>query len=270
MFERFTPRARRVIVAAQDAAREMGHRLIRPEHLVVALREEEGMAALAMEQCGVDAPSLRTKVADRFEEVPSARKATKLPFSPEAKKSLELSFRAALALRHKYIGTEHLFLGVQRGFEQRGESLDDLLGAKAEEINSKLTELMGSATLERGLNSSAVQSAIDDARRKAEKSPMTTGQLVLAMMEDANSQVAIALSSLGVSKAELRSALDNVPIAQTSDASSKPTNVVIRVGETTTIISDADVAAALGDLSKEQLRKAIRRSVMSQRGKEAD
>ncbi|MFZ0667355.1 MAG: Clp protease N-terminal domain-containing protein [Acidimicrobiales bacterium] len=268
MFERFTPRARRVIVSAQDAARGMGHRLIRPEHLVVALREEDGMAALAMEQCGVDASALRTKVADKFEVTPSAHKLQKIPFSPEAKKSLELSLRSALELRHNYIGTEHLFLGVHRGFEHRGESLDELVGVDTEEIQNKLRELMGSATSERGLSSSAVQSATDLARHKAKKSPMTTGHLLLAMIEDEDSQAAIALSSLGVSSDVLQSAVDRVPLAGTSDASLKPTNVVIRVGETTTIISDSDVAAALGDLSKEQLLDAIRRSVVFARGED--
>jgi len=259
MFERFTPRARRVIVSAQDAAREMGHRLIRPEHLVVALREEEGMAKLAMEQCGVDASTLRSKIAGLFEEVPSARQAKKVPFSPEAKKSLELSLRSALASHHNYIGTEHLFLGVHRGFEQRGESLDELLGVNTEEIRAKLT---GTAALDLLLDSSAVKSAIDRARQVADKNPMTTGQLLLAMMEDGDSQAAIALSSLGLSVEGLQSAVNKVPIAATSDAGSKPTNVVVQVGGTTTIISDPEVAAALGDLSKEQLREAIRRSVL--------
>ncbi len=143
MFERFTPRARRAIVLAQDAARDMGHPQIKPEHLLVGLREGEGMASAAMSQVGVDGPALRLRVADASQAKPGATKLGKVPFSPEAKKALELSLRAALALGHNYIGTEHLFLGVQSGAESRGQSLDDLLAVNTGDVQTRLMEMLG-------------------------------------------------------------------------------------------------------------------------------
>ena len=134
MFERFTPRARRVIVLAQDAAREMGHSQIKPEHLLVGLQQGEGMAANAMAQAGVDGTTLRQRVAALHHSKPAAKRIDKVPFSLEGKKCLEQSLRAALALGHNYIGTEHLFFGVQRQAEANNEPLDNLLGASADEI----------------------------------------------------------------------------------------------------------------------------------------
>ncbi len=136
MFERFTDRARRVIVVAQDTARDMSHPQITPEHLLIALRQGEGVAAMAMTQSGVDTTRLRQRVADNLEHKPGAQKLDKIPFSPQAKKALELSLRQALALGHNYIGTEHLFLGVEREAEQRGQTLDGLLGVKSAEVHA--------------------------------------------------------------------------------------------------------------------------------------
>lgn len=114
MFERFTDRARRVIAIAQDSARGLGHSYIGNEHLLLGLiTEGEGIAARVLESGGVTA----TLVRDRIVEISGTGLANvgHVPFAPSAKKALEDSLRESLSLAHKYIGTEHILLGVLHG-----------------------------------------------------------------------------------------------------------------------------------------------------------
>lgn len=259
MFERFTPRARRVIVLAQDAARDMGHAKIRPEHLVLALGQGEGLAASAMTQVGVDATALRQRVASLYPSKPAAKKIDKVPFSAEAKKCMELSLRAALALGHNYIGTEHLFFGVERQAETDRRSLDDLLEVSTAEIHRRLTEMIGGASST--TRSPALQAALDRARTRAGQSPLTTGHVLAGMLADPQSQVSRALADMGVDGQQVQAALDAVEIADTSDASPAPQTVAITIGETTTVLADPEVAGALQRLSAEQLRDIIKTAV---------
>ena len=163
MFERFTPHARRVIVLAQDAARDMGHAQIKPGHLLVGLQQGEGLAAKAMARAGVDGSSLRRRVAALYPSKPAARKINKVPFSIDGKKALEQSLRAALALGHNYIGTEHLFFGVERLVEHNEEALDETLGASTAEIHLRLTEMLGGVTSGPAMRSPALLAALDRA-----------------------------------------------------------------------------------------------------------
>lgn len=259
MFERFTPRARRVIVLAQDAAREMGHAQIKPEHLLVGLQQGEGMAASAMTQAGVDGPGLRQRVGALYESTASAKKIKRVPFSVEAKKCLEQSLRAALALGHNYIGTEHLFFGVQRNAETGDESLDGLLGVSAAEIHSRLTEMLGA--LGPAMRSPGLQAALDRARERAGQSPMTTGHVLAGMLADPDSQVSHAFGGIGIDPQRLQAALDAVNVADTSDASPAPQSIAVTIGETTTVIADPDIATALQQLSAEQLRDIIKKAI---------
>jgi hypothetical protein len=114
MFERFTDRARRVVVLAQEEARILNHSYIGTEHLLLGLiREGEGVAAKALEALGVDLKAGRQQVEEirgKGEQVPSGH----IPFTPRAKKVLELSLREALQLGHNYVGTEHILLGLIR------------------------------------------------------------------------------------------------------------------------------------------------------------
>jgi ATP-dependent Clp protease ATP-binding subunit ClpA len=268
MFERFTDRARRAIVVAQDEAREMGHDQIRPEHLLIGLTEGEGVAAKAMAQSGVDGAAMRARVVARTKSKPSARKLAKVPFSPEIKKAMELSLRAALGLGHKYIGTEHLFFGVQREAGERDEPLDQLLGVSAADVRERIMEMLGDVrpmlrdvTLAGPMRSPALQSAMTAARRQASGAPVTTGHLLAAMAADADSQAARALAALGVNVDALPAALMRVPIAGTSDDPVPAQSVSITVGETTTFISDPDVAAALEHLNSDELRLVIRKAI---------
>jgi len=261
MFERFTDRARRVIVLAQDTAREMGHQQIKPEHLLVALSEGEGPAANAMAQSGVDAKALRDKVARRFESRPSAKKLNKVPFSPEAKKAMELSLRSALELGHNYIGTEHLFFGVQREAERRSEPLDELLGVSASDVHDRALQIVGGVRPVAAMRSPALHTAMSAASRQAGGAKMTTGHLLAAMTADPDSQAFKALAALGISAEAVIAALAQVPLGETSDATPSAHSISFTIGETTTFISDPEVVAALRRLNSDELRKVIKKAI---------
>lgn len=261
MFERFTPRARRVVVLAQDTAREMSHPQIKPEHILLALRDGEGMAAMAMEQAGVDGDAMRQVVARRIKAKPSARDVDKVPFSTGGKKALELSLRAALKLGHNYIGTEHLFLGVQQEAEKRGRTLTDLLGVEAADVHRRLMEMVEGATGSHRLRSPALDAAMNAARRQAGLVPLTTGHLLAAIIGDADCQAGRALRASGLSPEAVTAALMSVPVAGTTDESPSPQGVSITVGPSTTHVGDADVAAALQRMDSGQIRDLIRKAL---------
>jgi ATP-dependent Clp protease ATP-binding subunit ClpA len=263
MFERFTDRARRVIVLAQDTAREMGHQQIKPGHLLVALAEGEGVAATAMAESGVDRAALRDKVAHRFDSKPSSKKLNKVPFSPEAKTAMEQSLRAALGLGHNYIGTEDLFFGVEREAEQRSEALDELLGVSAADVHDRALQLLAGATPAASVRfrSPALQAAMSTAARHAGGAKMTTGHLLAAMIADTNSQAAKALAALGISAEAVTTTVAQVPLAETSDATPDAQSITITVGETTALITDPEVVAALRKLNSPQLREVIEKAV---------
>ncbi len=114
MFERFTEQARQVVVLAQEEARTLRHDYIGTEHLLLGLlREENGLAARACASLNIDVERVRAQVVGIVgprDEVASGQ----LPFTPRAKKVLELALREALSLGHNYIGTEHVLLGLDR------------------------------------------------------------------------------------------------------------------------------------------------------------
>jgi ATP-dependent Clp protease ATP-binding subunit ClpC len=114
LFERFTDRARRVVVLAQEEARLLNHNYIGTEHLLLGLIQEgEGVAAKVLEQLGVERSRVRAEVERRIGHggrEPSGA----IPFTPRAKTALELSLREALQMGHNYIGTEHILLGLVR------------------------------------------------------------------------------------------------------------------------------------------------------------
>ena len=261
MFERFTDRARRVLVVAQDTARDMGHPQIAPGHLLCGLQQGEGMAAIAMAQAGVDGTALRQRVAESRERKHANKELGKIPFSPDAKKALELSLREALALGHNYIGTEHLFLGAQREAERRGENLDGLLGVKAAEVGEGLLAMLRGTSTAPPLHSPALRSTLDRARQQAQQAPLTTGHVLAALMGDPESQATQALGALGITAEAVQTALAQVPLATSSDAPPAAPSAAITIGATTTVIRDAVVVAALQDLTADQLRDAIKKAM---------
>src|SRR5207244_2358921 len=143
MFERFTERARQVVVLAQDEARALKHNYIGTEHLLLGLlREEEGLAARVLESLDVTVEEVRAQVA-RIVGMGDEVTAGQIPFTPRAKKVLELSLREALALSHNYIGTEHILLGLAR--ENEGVASRILLDfdVDAEKVRNEVIRMLG-------------------------------------------------------------------------------------------------------------------------------
>jgi ATP-dependent Clp protease ATP-binding subunit ClpC len=142
MFERFTERARRVVVLAQEEARMLNHNYIGTEHILLGLaRESEGVAARALESLGISLEAVRQQVEEiigRGQEAPSGH----IPFTPRAKKVLELSLREAQQLGHNYIGTEHILLGLIR--EGSGVAAQVLvkLGADLNRVRQRVVQLL--------------------------------------------------------------------------------------------------------------------------------
>jgi diguanylate cyclase (GGDEF)-like protein len=141
MFERYTERARRVTVLAQEEARLLNHNFIDTEHLLLGLiREGEGVAAKALEQLGISLEAVREKVEETM-GAPSTAAGGSPPFTPRAKKVLELSLREALQLGHNYIGTEHILLGLVREGEGAARVLVDL-GADLSRVREQVIQLL--------------------------------------------------------------------------------------------------------------------------------
>ena len=142
MFERFTDRARRVLVLAENEARRLGHSVIGPEHLLLGVvGEGEGLASKVLESLGVGLEAVRAEV---LEVVGPAGALTTGPlgFTPRGKKVMELSLREALQLRHNYIGTEHLLLGLVREGEGVAGQVLARLGADLPRVREEVTRLL--------------------------------------------------------------------------------------------------------------------------------
>jgi len=115
MFERFTERARQVVVLAQEEARSFNHSFIGTEHILLGLvREEEGLAARVLRKHNLGASSIRHAISTMVGKGENEVTVQQIPFTPRAKKVLELSLREALSLGHNYIGTEHILLALSR------------------------------------------------------------------------------------------------------------------------------------------------------------
>jgi ATP-dependent Clp protease ATP-binding subunit ClpC len=257
MFERFTDRARRVIVIAQDEARELQDVGIRPEHLLLGLLKGEGIARQALNHCGVTYEPVRNRVAQSIPAKPEAAQLHKLPFRPTSKKVLELSLREALRLGHNYIGTEHLLLGLIRG--AAGE-MAQVVDVGSTQIELQLMEQLSAASVGPP-RSPALRQAMDRARRAAGPGQMNTGQVVSAMLADKNSHAAMALAALGVTPDSLDATLAQIPLAGTTDATSEAKSIEIRVGDLTVKVQDPDLFSALKDLTSDQILDALKRAV---------
>lgn len=129
MFERFTERARQVIVLSQEAARELKHNYIGTEHFLIGLlREEEGIAARVLKKLGFTDDQVMSQIQRIIGEGEEATSG-QIPFTPRSKKIIEMALREALSLGHNYIGTEHLLLAFVRENEGVGARIISELGA---------------------------------------------------------------------------------------------------------------------------------------------
>ncbi len=143
MFERFTDRARRVVVLAHEEARLLKHGYIGTEHLLLGMiREDQGVAARALQQLDVQVEVVRNRVREIIGEGNEAEVEGHIPFTPRAKRVLELSLREALQLGHNYIGTEHILLGLVREGEGVGAQILITLGADLNRVRQLVIGLL--------------------------------------------------------------------------------------------------------------------------------
>jgi ATP-dependent Clp protease ATP-binding subunit ClpC len=246
MFERFTDRARRVVVLAQEEARGLGHNYIGTEHILLGLLEPGGIAAQALTRFGMTQTGTREEVKARVGSG-SAPPKGKIPFTPRAKKVLELSLREALSLHHNYIGTEHILLGLVREGEGaaaqiltehagdlaavRQAVLDLLPAAQALQGRRWLRRRSESLPGEAGEpgesgepggqagmpTTPAADAGLAEAARLAGDQPVGSHHLLLAALADPDSAAARTLTALGVNLGEAREALRNAQVSGTSD-----------------------------------------------------
>jgi ATP-dependent Clp protease ATP-binding subunit ClpC len=142
LFERFTDRARRVVVLAQEEARLLNHNYIGTEHILLGLiHEGEGVAAKALESLGISLEAVRSQVEEIIGQGGSSPSGH-IPFTPRAKKVLELSLREALQLGHNYIGTEHILLGLIREGEGVAAQVLVKLGADLSRVRQQVIQLL--------------------------------------------------------------------------------------------------------------------------------
>ncbi len=279
MFERFTDRARRVVVRAQEEARGLQHNYIGTEHILLALLDErESLAAHALDRFEMRPDRIRDEVRAM---VGMGEKAPKghIPFTPRAKKILELSLREALDLHHDYIGTEHILLGVI----QEGEGVGaQILKKHADPVKVRLAVLdllqaastsRGSRRLRRMLEGArpegepfelaeppatpAAKASLTEAARLAGEQPIGSHHLILGALSDSRTAAAQVLSGLGVNLDQAKEALRGVDVTGTSDELPEEAGrrqMIIRVDEDKLTIEATDRAivalgqAALGTL----------------------
>jgi ATP-dependent Clp protease ATP-binding subunit ClpA len=174
VFERFTDRARRVVVLAQEEARLLDHNYIGTEHLLLGLiHEGKGIAAKALESLGISLEAVRAQVEEIIGQGQSAP-VGHIPFTPRAKKVFELSLREALQLGHNYIGTEHILLGLIREGEGVAAQVLVKLGADLARVRQQVVQLLysyvgGEAPVEQaGARARLVRMTVPEELREAE------------------------------------------------------------------------------------------------------
>jgi ATP-dependent Clp protease ATP-binding subunit ClpC len=221
MFERFTERARHTVVLAQEEARDLNHTYIGTEHLLLGLlRESDGIAAQSLRRLGVGLKDVRDDVLaliGRGDQTPSGH----VPFTPRAKKVLELSLREALQLGHNYIGTEHILLGLVREGEgvaahvlvQRGAPLDRVRAA----VNDELGRTGPGPRASDPKRTPAAENALATARELAGSGRIGSHHLLEALARSEDSLASRALASLGVDADVLAAAIDDLGVDGTSD-----------------------------------------------------
>jgi ATP-dependent Clp protease ATP-binding subunit ClpA len=241
MFERFTSRARRVVVLAQEEARKLNHNFIGTEHLLLGLLSSGGLASRVLTDIGMSLEDTRDDVA-RMVGTGKAAPSGHIPFTPRAKKTLELALREALQLHHNHIGTEHLLLGLIREGEGvaaqvmrqhadlltiRTRMLDLIPAASAEARGRRWLRrrpVAGPADAEvpvsehNDLNATpAADAALSEAARLAGSGPVGSHHLLLATLTDPQTAAARALAALGVDLEQARQALRAAEVTGTTD-----------------------------------------------------
>ncbi len=246
MFERFTNRARRVVVLSQEEARGLNHNYIGTEHILLGLLEPGGIAAQALSRFAMTATGTRDEVRTRVGAGSEPPKG-KIPFTPRAKKTLELSLREALSLHHNYIGTEHILLGLVREGEGVAAQILTEHAGDLEAVRQAVLDLLPAAEALQGRRwlrrrnaplpgepgeagepgesgdaagmptTPAADAGLAEAARLAGGEPVGSHHLLLAALADPDSAAARTLTALGVNLDEARAALRDADVTGTSD-----------------------------------------------------
>ena len=249
MFERFTDRARRVLVLAQDEAAALDHNFLGTEHVLLGLLAEgEGVGAKALQELGLEREALREKVVGMIGRGEPGNGVGPPPFTPRAKKVLELALREALDLGHNYIGTEHQLLALVR--EGDGVAAQALLGSglTADRVRAKVIDLLRgfgtvapSAAAEGGaaVATPAVRLLPMRVKAKAGTNPAGSHHYLQALLEDGSSLAARVLESLGVTKEAVDARIREIGVAGTTDEVVPPKRpTTLPLGEGLSLIID--------------------------------
>ena len=147
MFNKFTERARKVILLAKEEAKRFNHDYIGTEHILLGLiREGEGVAAAVLQKLGLSPEKIRLEVEKLVQSGPSTMVSGDIPFTPKAKKVIELAMEEARSLGHNYIGTEHLLLGLIREGEGVASQVLMNLGLDLNRVRNEVITLLGSSS----------------------------------------------------------------------------------------------------------------------------
>jgi ATP-dependent Clp protease ATP-binding subunit ClpA len=268
MFERFTPHARHVVVLAQEEARKLRHNYIGTEHIVLGLlAEQDGLASRVLASFGISLEEARQEVTS-IVRVGKTEPTGHIPFTPRAKKTLELSLREALQLRHNHIDTEHILLGVLREGEGVGTqvlkrhtgllpirmAVLDLVPAAPTETTkvrrwarrrSAAESGEAAAEAEQTMLSAtpATDTTLSEATRLAGRQPVGSHHLLLAALADPDTAAARALATLGVDLDRAKDALRSVDVTGTSDEQPEEAGrrqMIIRVADDRLTIEATD------------------------------
>ena len=284
MFERFTNRARHVVVLAQEEARRLHHNYIGTEHVLLGLLgEPEGVAARVLEGFGMSLDGTREEV-EAIIGIGKGQQTGHIPFTPRAKKTLEYALREALQLHHNYIGTEHILLGVIREGDGVGAKILKQHSADLAPIRTAILDLLlpgvpaagargrrwlrrfagadPGETSEPGEQSElrttpAADISLSEAARLAGSQPVGSHHLLLAALGDPDTAAARALAALGVDLDQAREALRTADVTGTSDEQPEEAGrrqMLIRVtGDQVTIEATDPVIVGLGRAALEAL-----------------
>jgi len=286
MFERFTTYARRAVVTAQEEARELNHNYIGTEHILLALLrrpdglpdQEDGIAPAILEEFGMSREGVREEVIAKVGIGKGKAKPGHIPFTPRAKKVLELALREALQLHHHYIGTEHMLLGLIREDEgvavQIMRSHADLLALRAATLDRVPVGEADEAGLPVGAlrrrvrarhwgprdggdvgATPATDATLAEAARLAGGSPVGSHHLLLAVLADESTAAASALIALGVDLGQAREALRRADVTGTSDEQPEDTGCREMTGlESGDLTEIEEVDSASGKATRDALR----------------
>jgi ATP-dependent Clp protease ATP-binding subunit ClpA len=255
MFERFSGQARQVVVAAQEEARELDHNYIGTEHLLLGLLvTSEGLAYASLTALDYTHDGVQAKV----EEIIGRGKATPgghIPFTPRAKKVLELSLREALQLKHNYIGTEHILLGLIREGEGVGAQvladkhpLERIRGEVLRQL-----EAPGARETHGAARTPAAHEVLTLAAELAGDTPVGSHHILEAMLQQPDSAAAKVLIDAGIDLDQLAAKLDEVSTEDTADDT--PEQAATRQLELS--VSDDAVTVVLHDSGSIELGKEI-------------